>query len=161
MSKKSHPPEAVQDLVKKILEGWGLTRVAKEQRVFGVWEEAVGEQLAQNTRPVAAYQGALTVLVRDSAWLHELQYMKAEIVKKLNRTLGKGVIRELRFRVGSWEDGEQKPGKEEAAGPVELDPAVVAEAEAAVAVIKDARLREQVLRTLLASGRKEMRDKGR
>ncbi|HUT55693.1 MAG TPA: DUF721 domain-containing protein [bacterium] len=164
MTGKSHPPRAVQELVNKILDDWGMARLSREQRVFLVWDEALGSTLARTTRPAAVHHGSLIVAVKNSAWLQELQFMKPEIIKKLNRVLGKGVIREVRFKIGSWPD-EAPPGKAEEQGgeegPAELDPAVVEEARAAVAAIADPRLREQVFKTLLASARKDAREQGK
>ena len=162
MTGKSRPPRAVSELVSRILENWDMGRLTREQRVFLVWEEALGPALARTTRPVAVHHGSLIIAVKDSAWLQELQFMKPEIVRKLNRVLGRGAIRELRFKIGSWQD-EAPPGKggeqENGEAPPDLDPAVVEEAKSAVAVIPDPRLREQVLKALLASARKEAREK--
>jgi hypothetical protein len=137
-----------------------MARLTREHQVFMVWDQALGETLARTTRPVAVHHGSLIVAVKDSAWLQELQFMKPEMIKKLNRVLGKGVIREIRFKIGSWQDEPPAKGEEQAdAETPDLDPAVIAEATAAASVIPDPRLRDQVLKTLLASARKEARQK--
>jgi len=148
--------------VQGLLKNWGLDRASKEQKVFTDWQEALGETLARTTRPVAVHHGSLVIAVKDSSWMQELQFMKTDIIKKLNRALGKAVIQEVRFRVMTWDDSDPrapnaddlKPGTE-----IELDPAVIEEARQAAAVIQDPRLREQILKTLLASARKEAAQK--
>lgn len=156
MAQNHKPPKPIKNVVRGVLKSWGLGRLSSEQRVFEVWKEAMGEPLCRHARPVAIHNGTLVIAARDSAWMQELQFMKGEIKKKLNRHLGPKVIHDVRFKIGSWkdEDGEKDGEAEEAValndGP-ELDPSVVAQAEAAASVISDPRLREQMLRTLLAS----------
>ena len=87
------------------------------------------------------------------SWMQELQFMKDALKKKLNQALGPGVIQELRFKIGAWEDEskEKEPQKP-------LPPELIVEAEKAVAVIADPRLREQTLRLLLAAAAREEAD---
>ncbi len=155
MNEKSSP-RPLNHLLSDMMRNLGLDRRAREQAVFAKWAEAVGEPFCDQVRPVFVAQGRLVVAVRDSAWMQEMQFVKDDLKKKLNRALGKGVIREIRFKIGNWEEvrpARSQPEPEIAAPP--LSPEVVAAAEAAAGVIKDKRLREQVLRTLLASARRE------
>lgn len=139
-----------------MLRDWGLGQLSKEQEVFRVWEQALGDNLAVNSRPVAVHHGYLVVAVKDSAWMQELQFMRGEIVKKLNQVLGKGVIREVRFKLGSWDDDRKEAGGgAEEAGDEPFDPGLIREAEEAASVIADPRLREQVIRTLVKSASRE------
>ncbi len=136
-----------------LLKGWGLDRVSKEQELFNVWDKAVGEPISKCTRPVAVHNGRLVVAVKDSAWMQELSFMKRDIKRKLNRVLGRDVVREIRFKQGMW---QEEPGEPEEKGredeeETELDQSVIEEARRAASVIADPRLREQVLRTLLKS----------
>lgn len=148
-SERKTRTRTIQEVLKSLLKNWGLDRMDREQKVFLVWQEALGETLWKNTRPVAVHHGTLVIAVRDHAWMQELQFMKDDIIKKLNRVLGPGVIRGIRFKIGAW---EEKEGDGDAGAPeAGLDPEVIREAEQAVSVIEDPGLRDQVLRTLLAS----------
>jgi hypothetical protein len=160
MRKKNRPPTPIQNVVQGLIKNWGLDRVSKEQKVFTIWREAIGDPLYNHTRPVAVHHGRLVIAVKDNAWMQELQLMKREIKKKLNKTLGKGVIKEIRFKIGSWED-EDEPGvsMDGHDDEIKLDPAVIEEAEAAASVIADPQLREQILKALLSSARREFREK--
>lgn len=149
-------PKAVEDVIRGLLRGWGLDRLSREQRVFAVWEEALGE-LAKKARPVAVHDGQLVVAVKDNVWMTELSFQKDKLKKKLNQALGAGVIRELRFKIGAWaEEGEGEGERERGGeGERELGPEEMKEAESAAGVIKDPRLREQVLRVLTNAARRE------
>ena len=69
-------------------------------RVWDLWADIVGEMIAENARP-AAFKGKLIIVhVESPTWIHHLQYMKAEIIERINRALGKPLVAEIRFKVG-------------------------------------------------------------
>jgi predicted nucleic acid-binding Zn ribbon protein len=70
------------------------------KEVWRLWDEAVGETIAQNARP-AAFKGKLLVVhVSSSTWIHQLQFLKNDMIIKLNAALGKPLIEELKFKIG-------------------------------------------------------------
>jgi len=75
------------ELDKKIL-GW---------RVVVIWDEVVGPRIASNARPAAYRDSKLFVRVSTTTWLHELSFMKDEIVRRLNEKVGKKVIEDIVF----------------------------------------------------------------
>lgn len=71
--------------------------------VWRLWDEAVGESIAQNARP-AAFKGKLLIVhVSSSTWLHQLQFLKKDMITQLNAALGKPLIEELKFKIGPLE----------------------------------------------------------
>lgn len=160
MAERRGDPKPVDEVVARLLRALGLDRFSREQEVFTRWEEALGLPLASHMKPVAVHNGSLVVAVRDSAWMQELQFMREEIKKKLNKTLGKGVISSIRFKAGSWDDAPTVGAVEEKRPEVTLPAEVEAEARAAVGCIADPALREQALNVLLASARINSREDG-
>lgn len=154
MPERRGPPRPLGTLLDQLLKSWGLDRLSREREVFARWAEALGEPLARQIRPVAIHHGCLVIGVRDSVWMQELQFMKSDLKKKLNRVLGRGVIQEIRFKIGAW-DQEQTPEDPGPAAAPELDPADAAYAEVVTRTIKDPILREQVKRALLAIARRQ------
>jgi predicted nucleic acid-binding Zn ribbon protein len=70
------------------------------KKVWRLWDEAVGETIAQNARP-AAFKGKLLIVhVNSSAWLHQLQFLKKDLIFKLNSALGKPLVEEIKFKIG-------------------------------------------------------------
>ena len=69
-------------------------------RVWDVWEEAVGELIAANTRPAAFKGDLLIVHTTSSSWLQQLRFLKAEIIQKVNHALGNVPVKEIKFKVG-------------------------------------------------------------
>ncbi len=71
------------------------------KEVWQLWDEAVGEAIAQNARP-AAFKGKLLIVhVISSAWIHQLQFLKNDLISKLNAALGKPLVEEIKFKIGT------------------------------------------------------------
>jgi predicted nucleic acid-binding Zn ribbon protein len=69
-------------------------------KVWSLWNNAVGEAIAKNTRPVAFKGKLLLVHVVSSTWMHELKFLKKDIIKKINEALGKKLVEEIKFKIG-------------------------------------------------------------
>ncbi len=88
-------------ILKQILE-----RVMREQdfkgdieayRVFSEWTDIVGQKVAGHTRPVRLGDRLLYVEVDDHLWLAQLKYMKADMLRKIDRAIKPGLFRDLKF----------------------------------------------------------------
>jgi predicted nucleic acid-binding Zn ribbon protein len=60
----------------------------------------VGAAIAQNTRPEAIKGKLLLVNVSSAPWMQQLQFLKPELIDKLNQTLGKELVEDIRFQIG-------------------------------------------------------------
>ena len=69
-------------------------------KVWSLWNNAVGEPIAKNTRPAAFRGKLLLVNVVSSTWMHELKFLKKDIIKKINEALGKTLVEEIKFKIG-------------------------------------------------------------
>ncbi len=91
--------------LKKVLEGlikpgdWQALK--QRQRIRAVWERVVPASLLSQTRLVDVRRKELWVAVSASPWVQELQFLKPKILKELESALGPGVIKELRFSIGT------------------------------------------------------------
>ena len=65
------------------------------------WAELVGARTAGHTAPRGVYEGVLHVVVSSSAWLHELTFLKDELLTRINAQLGRRVIKDIRLFAGS------------------------------------------------------------
>ncbi|MEW6106377.1 MAG: DUF721 domain-containing protein [Bacillota bacterium] len=80
------------------LKRFGILRQARRARAVDLWAEVVGSAAARASRATRCKDGVLFVAVKSSVWAHELSLLKADIIKKLNRYLGKGTIVDIRFQ---------------------------------------------------------------
>ena len=67
-------------------------------QVWQVWDGIVGEVIAQNAKPAAFKGPILLVHVTNSTWIHQLQFLKKEIIAKLNDAMEKTLIDDLKFK---------------------------------------------------------------
>jgi hypothetical protein len=65
-----------------------------------VWNQVVGEVFARQTCPRTIVSGVLFVSVSNSNWLHELRFMKTQILAKLQEMLPATPVSDIRFKVG-------------------------------------------------------------
>lgn len=72
----------------------------EDQKLLEIWRQSVGPQIATRTHPENIRRGTLFVKVSTSVWMQELQYMKKEIIEKMNRLLGKETVQNIRFVIG-------------------------------------------------------------
>ncbi len=70
-------------------------------RIWDIWNEAVGEAVAKNSRPASFKGRLLLVHVSSSSWLYHLNFMKKDLMEKLNAALGSDMVRELTFKIGN------------------------------------------------------------
>ena len=69
-------------------------------QVWHVWDSIVGDVISKNAKPAAFKGRILLVHVTSSTWVHQLQFLKEEMIAKLNEALGKSLIDDLKFKIG-------------------------------------------------------------
>jgi predicted nucleic acid-binding Zn ribbon protein len=90
----------VQDLsalVPRVLRDHGLEAGVEGWRAVGAWPDVVGARIARRSRAVGFRDGTLFVEVEGSAWLHELDILKRDLVRRLQQHLGSQSVRHLRL----------------------------------------------------------------
>jgi len=90
----------VGDLVARFLNRSGLAPKVEAASVVSEWPERVGPQIAAVTECLRVSEGTLFVAVSTSAWMMELNLMKAELMRRINAGKGEGRIRQLVFVMG-------------------------------------------------------------
>ena len=80
-----------------MLKKFGIDNAVSQNKAINIWNEIVGEKVAKNTEPERVEHGVIIVKVSSPTWRQELYFQKNEIIKKLNYSIGKNVIRDIRF----------------------------------------------------------------
>ena len=93
-------PEIIGEILRKVLKKRNIPHTATDRRLLDLWTRAVGPQIAARTLPETVKRGTLYVLVSAPVWLHQLQFLKEEILGKVNELSGKAEIRSLFFSIG-------------------------------------------------------------
>ncbi len=83
----------------KEVEAPGRSRGQMVWKVFSAFEK-LGPPMTSHAEPSQFRGGVLHLIVDDSTWLTELGFLKTEILGRINGSLGREVVKELRMRHG-------------------------------------------------------------
>jgi hypothetical protein len=79
---------SARDAVGAALAFHGISDAIRAERVLTEWSELVGPKIASRTRPLCVDGRTLVVEVATSAWLHELNLLKPQILAGLLERVG-------------------------------------------------------------------------
>jgi predicted nucleic acid-binding Zn ribbon protein len=88
-------PQAIGELVNRVLADLGAGATARVVRIADRWEEAVGREIASHSRPVAIRGEVLEVRVDTSVWCQQIQLRTPEVLESLRRVLGRDAPSEV------------------------------------------------------------------
>lgn len=102
MSTKRRKSEFVHigPVMKRLLKQCEATGGNDLRRIGEIWDQVVDPAIAANARPAAIHHATLLVHVSSSPWLHQLQFLKKDILVRLNAELTGSVLQELLFKIG-------------------------------------------------------------
>ena len=103
-------PEMLGEILQKILKKRNIPHTPKDRRLIDLWKRAVGPQVALQTHPDALRRGTLLVRVSAPVWMHQLQFLKEEILERLREISGDEEIRALQFSIGELPAAPAAPG---------------------------------------------------
>ena len=93
-------PAVVSDLLSSLLRGTPAELRLKEGRIWLVWEDAVGSRIASHAQPAAFRNGVLTLHVDSAPWLQQLNFLKKDLISKVNAELEEELVTELQLKGG-------------------------------------------------------------
>ena len=88
------------NVIQGILKKHNILFDSEEQRLLEFWQKAVGPQISVQTRPDRLKRNTLFVKVSSSVWMQQLHILKQEIIEKINKLLGKELIKDIHFSIG-------------------------------------------------------------
>ena len=116
----------------------------EDRRLIGIWQKAVGPQIAAQSRPENLRRDVLFVKVSTSVWMQQLHFLKGELIEKVNALMEKAPVREIRFSIGQLPASLEK---QEAPPLMPLSPGLLKERD------------KKMIETCLASlGDQELKD---
>lgn len=92
-------PQAVGELLARVLEDLGGGETARALRIAERWEEVLGADVAAHSRPVALRRGVLEVAVDSSVWCQQLKLRSPEILAALRAAAGDDAPEAIWLRV--------------------------------------------------------------
>jgi predicted nucleic acid-binding Zn ribbon protein len=70
----------------------------QERMVCAAWPQCVGKKIAAHTRAVRLVRARLVVEVEDELWRRQLFGLSGQVLRVLERDLGRGVVEDIEFR---------------------------------------------------------------
>ena len=93
-------PAAISNLLGEVLRGTPVEKRLDEGRIWLVWEQAVGSRIASHAVPAAFRDGTLTLTVDSAPWMQQLNYLKQELIAKVNGELREEMVKEIQMKAG-------------------------------------------------------------
>ena len=90
----------IGNIINGVLKQYRTESDFELKAVWRLWDETVGDTIAQNAQPAAFKGNLLIVHVSSSTWIHQLQFLKKDVISRLNSALGKPLLKEIKFKVG-------------------------------------------------------------
>ena len=93
--------ESLDQVLQGLLSRSPLRRGLEEQEILASWPEIVGPEIANHSQALALRDRVLWVRVEGSVWAQELSLLKPRIRELLDKRLGDGSVRDVRFHSGT------------------------------------------------------------
>ena len=90
-------PIPLNQVLKNVLKKQGLSRELEKYELWESWGQIVGLELAKHSHPSQWKGNTLWIAVQHSAWIQEMQFLKAELLKKIKSSNPQLNIEDLRF----------------------------------------------------------------
>lgn len=95
MAKRNNEQSPISDILKQFVETNKLQSGLDKVNVHKAWEEMMGHGVNHYTTAVKLERDTLYVRLSSSVLREELSYGKEKIIKMLNESLGKDLIKKL------------------------------------------------------------------
>lgn len=97
MAKRIH---RIDKILRKTLRKMDLDTKLEGYRIWSLWADIVGEQVARKTQPERLRNRILFVRVSSSTWMQQLQTMKPMLLERIHKTIKGAAIKDIRFSMG-------------------------------------------------------------
>ncbi len=95
---KSNKPRLLKDALKDFLEDYPHSKRLKRGMILSLWEQTVGERIAEQTENIHFEYGNLIIHVKNPAWRQEIHMKRFSIAKKLNDKVDEQIVKEIVVR---------------------------------------------------------------
>lgn len=85
-------------LIDQLLIAYGLENKLNERRLLASWEQVVGKMIARHTDDITLKKDVLFLKMNSAAIRQEMSYAKEDLIRDLNASVGKNIIRDIVFR---------------------------------------------------------------
>ncbi len=95
---RSNKPKLLKEALKDFLDDYPHRKRLKRGMILSLWEQTVGEKIAEQTENIHFEHGNLVIHVKNPAWRQEIHMKRFSIAKKLNEKVEEQIIKEIVVR---------------------------------------------------------------
>ncbi|MFA5834191.1 MAG: DUF721 domain-containing protein [Bacteroidota bacterium] len=96
--KKRENIQSLGDALNLLMQSLGIEKQVEQYKIFDIWNEVVGQQVAKVAQPERLQNGVLIVTVNNAPWRAELTFRKKEILEKIHEKTNSQSIVDIKFR---------------------------------------------------------------
>ncbi len=85
----------LKQAIEEMLREYRLEDKFTEVKIQAAWQKIVGNIVFKHTKAIYLRNGILYLVLTSAALNQEISYSKTKIIEKINRKLGKAVVREI------------------------------------------------------------------
>ncbi|MDB9741919.1 DUF721 domain-containing protein [Akkermansiaceae bacterium] len=89
-----------KDFLDSIIKQLGIKEGVDKDTLIASWREIAGDFIATNAHPHSLNRGVLSLRVVQPSMRFHLEQAKPQLLKKLQESLGKKMIRQVKFNIG-------------------------------------------------------------
>ena len=97
-SKRKFEPQLLGKVLSEIVESKALSRGITNEKINGLWNQLLGDNISQFTDKVELRNETLYVSLSSAPLREELSYGKEKIMRLLNEEMGKETIKKIVLR---------------------------------------------------------------
>lgn len=100
MDNTGHTKSDFSSLEESLFEAYSTKKWKLQWRLFRLarnWPAIVGAEVGRLTAPAFFRQDILWIFVQDSAWMHHLQFIKLDLLSRVNTVLAEQPITDIRW----------------------------------------------------------------
>jgi len=90
----------ISNILGSALDEYRPAKDIKMLKIWDIWDDAVGSDIAMNAKPDSFKDGVLIVNVSSSPWLHQLKFSEKEMIENINKRLENTKLKQIRFKIG-------------------------------------------------------------
>jgi hypothetical protein len=97
-SKRKFEPQLLRKVLSEIVESKALYRGITNEKINGLWNQLLGDNISQFTDKVELRNETLYVSLSSAPLKEELSYGREKIIRILNQEMGKETIKKIVLR---------------------------------------------------------------
>lgn len=142
--KKQSGNNNIAEVLPRVSRDNGWERQLDLHSVFPNWGKLAGEEIAEHARPLKIEKAVLWLEVENSAWLQQIQYVKPELLERLNDFLKLSTLKDIKMVLPKSE-WRQAPPSSPKVTFVRPNPEKIAQFQRQAECVADEKCREALI----------------